>query len=136
MPDEELSPPPSPANGAGSIGKNERILQVLSDPAARQILSLLNDDPHSVQELQASNHLPQSSLYRKLHELQELGLVAVQNTALTSDGKRVDMFRSRIEEVRVEMRGGTLHVNVRHRDLSAERLKSMWGKIRREGVRP
>jgi DNA-binding transcriptional ArsR family regulator len=137
MPDEgsgASNPLPEPLVVA--TDRKERILQALGDPASRQILALLNDAPLSVQELQAANHVPQSSLYRKLHELQDLGLVAVQTTAFTADGKRVDMFRSRIEEVRVEMRGGVLHVNVRHRDLSAERLRFMWGRVRREGGRP
>jgi hypothetical protein len=96
---------------------------------------MLNDAPHSAQELQATNHVPQSSLYRKLRELQDLGLVAVQTTVITADGKRVDMFRSRVEEVRIEMRGGSLQVSVRHRDLSAERLRFLWGRVRQEAGR-
>jgi DNA-binding IclR family transcriptional regulator len=96
---------------------------------------MINDAPHSAQELLAANHIPQSTLYRKLHELQELGLVAVQRTAITSEGKRVDLYRSLLEELRVDLAGTSLRIQVRYRDLQAERLKELWHDMRREAGR-
>ncbi len=120
------APPSSPAQ------RKERILDALGDPAARGILLMLNEAPRSAQEMLQTNHIPQSTLYRKLHDLQELGLVGIQRTAITPDGKRVDLYRSLLEELKVDLVGDTLRIQVRFRDLAAERLKDMWHRVQRE----
>ena len=120
------SPSPSPAE------RRERILDALGDAASRGILLMLNESPRSAQELLQANKIPQSTLYRKLHDLQQLGLVGIQRTAITAEGKRVDLYRSLLEELRVDLIGQSLRIQVRFRDLSAERLKEMWHQVRRE----
>jgi DNA-binding transcriptional ArsR family regulator len=128
-------PPPAaaaPASAPPPVNRKERILDALGDPAAREILLMLNDAPMSAQELLAGNRIPQSTLYRKLHELQEIGLVGVQRTAITSEGKRVDLYRSLLERLAVEMYGRTLRIDVKYRDLASERLQTMWKDFRRE----
>lgn len=119
-------PPPSPAE------RKERILDALGDAASRGILLMLNEAPHSAQELLQSNNIPQSTLYRKLHDLQQLGLVGIQRTAITPEGKRVDLYRSLLEELKVDLAAGQLRIQVRFRDLAAERLKDLWHQVRRE----
>src|SRR5690348_13158478 len=99
-----VAPPPA--------SRKERILDALGDSASRRILLMLHDSPRSAQEILQTNHIPQSTLYRKLHELQELGVVAIQRTAITPEGKRVDLYRSLLEEFRVELKGGTLSLQV------------------------
>jgi DNA-binding transcriptional ArsR family regulator len=115
--------------------RKERILDALGDPAAREILLMLNDAPLSAQEMLAANRIPQSTLYRKLHDLQEIGLVGVQRTAITPEGKRVDLYRSLLERLAVEMYGRTLRIEVKYRDLASERLQTMWKDFRREAAR-
>jgi DNA-binding transcriptional ArsR family regulator len=120
------SPSPSPSE------RRERILDALGDAASRGILLMLNETPRSAQELLQANKIPQSTLYRKLHDLQQLGLIGIQRTAITAEGKRVDLYRSLLEELRVDLIGQSLRIQVRFRDLSAERLKEMWHQVRRE----
>ncbi|HEV8050481.1 MAG TPA: helix-turn-helix domain-containing protein [Thermoplasmata archaeon] len=112
--------------------RKERVLDALGDPAAREILMMLNDAPMSAQEMLASNRIPQSTLYRKLHDLQQIGLVGVQRTAITPEGKRVDLYRSLLERLAVELYGRTLRIDVKYRDLATERLQTMWKNYRRE----
>ena len=123
------APPATPPTHAE---RRERILDALGEPAGRGILLMLNDAPRSAQELLTTSGIPQSTLYRKLHDLQELGLVGVQRTAITSDGKRVDLYRSLLEELKVDLAGGGLRIQVRFRDLAAERLKQMWHRVQGE----
>jgi DNA-binding transcriptional ArsR family regulator len=120
------TPPTAPRD------RRERILDALGDPAARGILLMLNDSPRSAQDILAANRIPQSTLYRKIHELQELGLIGVQRTAITPEGKRVDLYRSLLEELKVDLQGAQLRIQARFRDLSAERLKEMWHGMQRE----
>ncbi|MCI4350058.1 MAG: helix-turn-helix domain-containing protein [Thermoplasmata archaeon] len=125
--DAPLSPPPR--------DRRERILDALGDPVARLIILMLNETPHSAQDLLNANHIPQSTLYRRLHELELLGVVAVQRTVITGDGKRVDLYRSLLEEFKVELRSSRLEVTVKYRDLKAERVRELWGAVRSEAGR-
>ncbi len=115
--------------------RKERILAVLGDATARHILAMLDREPRSVQEMFEADHIPQSTLYRRLHELRELGLVGIQSSVLTPDAKRQDLFRSLVKEVQLTLRGDHFDLRVRYRDLSAERLESLWGKLREESQR-
>ena len=96
---------------------------------------MLNGAPHSAQEMLNANEIPQSTLYRKLHELEEIGLVGIQRTAITSEGKRVDLYRSLLEQLNVELKEDTLRIDVRFRDLAAERLHDLWRDVRKEARR-
>ena len=129
------APTPPPAPPAPPRDRKERILDALGDSASRGILLMISDAPRSAQDLLTANRIPQSTLYRKLHELQDLGLIGVQRTAITPEGKRVDLYRSLLEELRVEMLGRELRIQARFRDLSAERLKEMWRDVRKEAGR-
>ena len=119
-----------------SRDRKERILEALGDRWAREILLFLSDGPRSAQEIQASNRMPQSTLYRKLHELSEIGLIGVQRSVISPDGKRVELYRSLLEELTVEMRGTRLTIDVRFRDLPSERLKELWQSVRERAGRP
>ena len=125
--------PPEPA--APPRDRKERILDALGDAASRGILLMLSDGARSAQELLTANHIPQSTLYRKIHELQELGLVGIQRTAITPEGKRVDLYRSLLSELHVDLQGTQLRIQVRFRDLAAERLKDLWHDVRKESGR-
>ncbi len=108
---------------------------MLGDPTSRYLLGALDREPHSVQELLEANHIPQSTLYRRLHELRELGMVGIQTSLRSQDAKRLDMFRSLVEEVRVTVRGDLFDLQIQYRNLGAERLQSMWGKLRQDARR-
>ncbi len=131
-----LSPLAGPPCSPCSSDRKERILEALGDRWAREILLLLSDGPRSAQEIQASNRMPQSTLYRKLHELSEIGLIGIQRSVISSDGKRVELYRSLLEELTVEMRGTRLTIDVRFRDLPSERLKELWQSVRERAGRP
>jgi DNA-binding HxlR family transcriptional regulator len=118
-----------------SSDRKERILEALGDRWARDILLLLSDGPRSAQEIQARNQMPQSTLYRKLHELSEIGLIGIQRSVISPDGKRVELYRSLLEELTVEMRGTRLTIDVRFRDLPSERLKELWQSVRERARR-
>jgi DNA-binding transcriptional ArsR family regulator len=128
----DAGPTPSDAPPPPARDRKERILDALGDPAARGILLMLSDAPHSAQYILAENRIPQSTLYRKIHELQDLGLIGIQRTAITPEGKRVDLYRSLLEELKVDLQGRELRIQARFRDLSAERLKQMWHGLQKE----
>jgi DNA-binding transcriptional ArsR family regulator len=125
-------PEPTPGSDGSRRSRRERIIDALGDPVNRQILAALDEAPHSVQELLATLHVPKSTAYSRLHLLRELGLVAIQRTVITGDGKRTDLFRSLVAEARVEMRGAVTSLTLRLRSLSEERLKDLLGDLHEE----
>ncbi len=123
---------PSPRLPRVTRVQEDAILAALGDAQSRRLLQLLNQAPRSVQDLLQTSELPQASIYRKLRDLQDAGLVGVQRSALAPDGHRTDLFRSLLVEVDVRLRGADVEVYASFRDLAAERLGDMWGKVRSE----
>jgi DNA-binding transcriptional ArsR family regulator len=110
--------------------QEEAILAALGDAQARAILLQLNNAPRSAQDLTQVCGLPQASVYRKLRELQDAGLVGIQRSVLTPDGHRTDLFRSLLVSARVLYRGDRAEVLAAFRTMSAERLGDMWDAVR------
>ncbi len=115
--------------------RKERAIHALGDPVNRELLAVMNDQPRSVQELLAQVSVPKSSVYNRLHVLRELGLVAVQRTIITSDGKRTDLFRSLVEEARIEVHGSETTLSLRLRNLPEERLTDLFRDMHQEAGR-
>ena len=113
--------------------QQEAILETLGDPTARRILLELNRAEQDAHQLVLRTGLPQSSVYRKLKDLTDLGIVRIARFAFTADGKKVEVYRSRLQEVRVLLSGVTLRVEVVLRSDGAERLGEMWRAVRAVG---
>jgi hypothetical protein len=130
----------APTNASANDGpsrrpRDEQIMDALGDPVIRRVLVETHDGPKTVQELFQSTRIPLTTLYRKLHEMTTMDLVGVERSAITSDGKRVEFYRSRLEEVQVEMKEGRFGVRARSRNLSATRMENLWGAVRKEAGR-
>jgi len=130
----------APSNGGSapvdmSRSRPERVMDALGDPVIRQVLVATHPAPETAQELFQMTGIPLTTLYRKLHELQEIDLVGIERSAITPDGKRVDYFRSRLEEAQLELRDGRFQLRARYRNLSAARMETLWGSVRQEAGR-
>jgi DNA-binding transcriptional ArsR family regulator len=129
---------PSEADGVPHVARlsrvsrrqEEAILAALGDAQSRVLLLNLNEAPRTAQELMQICALPQASLYRKLRELQDSGLVGVQRSALTPDGRRTDLFRSTLVEATLRLSGNQLNVLAAFRGLASDRLADLWEQVR------
>jgi len=110
--------------------QEEAILAALGDPQSRTLLLQLNETTRSAQDLVERSGMPQASVYRKLRELQEAGLVGIQRSGLSADGHRTDLFRSLLVEARLSLSGDRLEVQAAFRELAAERLGELWDEVR------
>ena len=108
----------------------EAILAALGDAQARAIMLYLNREARSVQDTMQACALPQASVYRKLRDLQEAGLVGIQRSALSPEGHRTDLFRSLLVGVHVRYGADRLEVTAAFRDLAAERFGDLWEQVR------
>jgi hypothetical protein len=126
-----------PGNGGQVAGgtREDRLLDAVGDAAVRRILAAIDGQARTAPELALATGVPLTTLYRKLHELEATGLVGIERSAITPDGKRVDFYRSRVEELHLELRTGRFTCRARYRNLTAVRMEGMWGAVREEAHR-
>lgn len=82
------------------ISKEEAI-SLLSDEYITEILSSTDIKPKSAKELSRIHDIPLAVCYRRIHKLEELGLLKKTEKALTQEGKRVQLYESNLETARV-----------------------------------
>jgi DNA-binding transcriptional ArsR family regulator len=128
---EEAANAPPPAPTPSSMAERDRrLLEALGDSVAVSILEALSRGERNGHDLVVETDLPQSSVYRKLRDLQEGGFVFVNRLAFTPERRKVEMFSSRIREVRVEFAAGRTLVRVRPREDSSDRIGDLWAQVR------
>jgi DNA-binding transcriptional ArsR family regulator len=126
-----VEPRPVRTRPAASPSKEERLLlAALGDPVSVAILAALSHGERDGHSLVVETNLAQSSVYRKLHELQEQRLIEVGRLAFTREGRKVEVFRSRIHAVAVEFEDGRAVVRVRAREDASDRLRDLWQRVR------
>ncbi|MCI4329232.1 MAG: helix-turn-helix domain-containing protein, partial [Thermoplasmata archaeon] len=121
---------PGPATpGVNASGRD--ILKALGDPVSLGVLAALSRNGRDVHSVVLETGLPQSSVYRKLHELTSLGLVGVDRFAFTSEGRKVELFGLRMRAIYVEVARGQVRVEVVSRRDSSDNVHAMWDEVRR-----
>ncbi len=109
------------------------VLAVLADADARIILKTLTE-PMTAQELQAECDIPESTLYRKLDRLAEVGLLE-ERTRLSRDGRHANEYAPTFTELTIsrDPTTGEIELAVEPAPQAAEeRLARLWGEVRRE----
>lgn len=115
----------------GFTEDERHVLEAIGDPVAFAILSALSVGERDGHSLVVATQLPQSSIYRKLRELEGEHLVYVSRLAFTRDGHKVEVFRSRLKEIHLEFTQGQPRVRVVVREDAADRIQGMWTEVRR-----
>lgn len=78
----------------------EKILNAVADPDNVKIMTLVRKESKSAQALSVETGIPQSTVYRKLDELKEAGLVMTEHFTMNA-GKKVDYVITTFSELRV-----------------------------------
>lgn len=89
----------------------QALLRALADESSARILAATADRTLSVMDLIREEGIASSSAYRRIHELEGDGLLVVDRTVLTPDGKTYQMYRATFREVTVAFHAGDLVVN-------------------------
>jgi DNA-binding transcriptional ArsR family regulator len=107
----------------------EAVERAMSSPAMRLVMSKCVQGPQSVRSLVELTHLPPASLYRHVAELQELGVLVVERSAMTPDGKAYDLYRSRLKEAKVSVKAERVDVTWEINERVEDRLATMWDRL-------
>lgn len=89
----------------------QTLLQALADEQSARILAATAYQPRAVMDLIRDEGIPSSSAYRRVHELEESGLIVVARTVLRSDGKTYSMYKATFRELTVAFQAGEIVVS-------------------------
>jgi DNA-binding IclR family transcriptional regulator len=107
-----------------------KVAAALSDANARRILSVCIKQARSVREIETETAMPQATVYRHVNHLVEEGLLLVERSAITPDGKRYELYRSRLRRARVEVDAAGVRVYWEPVEEIEERLARIWTSLR------
>ena len=116
--------------GKGPPLDDSRVAAALSDAYGRRILSCCIRKAQSVREIEGATGLPQATVYRHVSRLLEEGLLAVERSALTPDGKRYELYRSRLRNARIEMDADGVRMAWEPIEEVEQRLARIWTSLR------
>ena len=107
----------------------EAVERALSMPAARVLVAAAIRKPMSVKALAQQTDLPMASVYRHVAELVKDGILVVERSALTPDGKAYDLFRSRIEGAHLALEADHVEVGWKINEAVEDRIAKLWDKL-------
>jgi response regulator of citrate/malate metabolism len=87
----------------GSELKELDILQVIGDEYARAILLSIIDNPKSAIDIAREQKIPISSIYRKIHWLENARMIRVKGFVITGDGKKYHLYQSKIKSIQISL---------------------------------
>lgn len=108
----------------------EKVAEAIADPYARRVLAVCVKQARPVKEIAHETGLALPTTYRHVHRLEEAGLLVIERSAMTPDGKKYDLYRSRVKSARVEMDAAGERVTWEPNEATEERLANMWDSLR------
>ena len=107
-----------------------RVANALSNEYSRRILSVCIKAARPVREIELDTGLPLATVYRHVTTLMEDGLLFVERSAMTEDGKRYELYRSRVRSARVELDQAGVRILWLPVEGVEERLARVWMALR------
>ena len=104
----------------------------MADDCALAILKGTTEKACSAMEIIHQCALPPSSVYRRISEFLEAGLLAVEKIIITNDGKKFSLYRSTVRDMRAEYRSGEFELNVSFNEDVVSKLTRLWSSMRVE----
>ncbi|MGO9645840.1 MAG: ArsR/SmtB family transcription factor [Candidatus Bathyarchaeia archaeon] len=90
----------------------QRILTAIADPYSRRILVASIQNSVSALELSVECGIPITTVYRRIEELVQAGLVAAVKASRTKEGKWLELYRCLVKRIDISLENGTLFVGI------------------------
>jgi hypothetical protein len=89
-----------------------QLSQTVMDGYSARILMGTSSRAASALELSRQFGIPIAACYRRIKELEGLGLVYCERELPSRNGKGLQLFRSRLKSVRISLEDGNLHARI------------------------
>src|SRR2546428_5079021 len=106
--------------------REKDISRLLTDEYAERILVATQENPRSVQEISDKYDIPIAACYRKIHELEEAGVLKCAEIVTTPKGKTMKLYRSHLRSAVLMYQDGIFKVKFdfdNDRELSGQSIE-------------
>lgn len=106
------------------------LISALADDYARRIILKTISHAYSVEELSRDENIPISTAYRRVNELKDVGLLTVEKTILTDEGKKFELYRSAFRTIHIDLNQGEIVIDADLNEDVGTRLSRLWASMR------
>ncbi|MGI0102253.1 MAG: ArsR/SmtB family transcription factor [Nitrosotalea sp.] len=107
---------------------DDEILAILGDEYGREILSVLTKNELNAQEISVILGIPASTTYRKVKQLENLGLVKKTKVVRTLEGLDESYYRSLVSGIEVKFLDGEISCKLEKFTMD-EKIQRLWEKF-------
>lgn len=102
------------------------VVALLDDETVRTVLRETSLSPRSANELAERCDASQQTVYRRLEQLEDAGLVTDQ-TRVRDDGHHDTVYRATLDSISIRLRDGELEFDLERREREpADQLTDLW----------
>jgi predicted transcriptional regulator len=87
------------------------------------------DEPVSALNLSKDYKIPITTVYRRIEELVQAGLLGAVKSSRTTDGKWYELYRSLLSRINVSFEEGNVRVEVEVNDHIADKFLRIWSSL-------
>lgn len=107
---------------------DDEILSVLADEYSRKILSILAKNELNAQEISDKLEIPTSTTYRKIKNLENIGLVKKTKVIRTLEGLDESYYKSLVSGIDVKFKDGEISCKIEKFTMD-EKIQRLWEKF-------
>jgi len=107
------------------------VLDSLGDEYSARILSALTDEEMSAKGISDELGIPIATVYRRIEDLDDAGLIEFEGKALTQDDKRVKVYRSYVDELRIRFEPDEPQVEMKRYSEAQKSIDEAWKRIKK-----
>lgn len=122
--------------GVGETPDPETLFTLLGDEYVRTILKAASEEPMSARALSEECDSALSTVYRRVEDLVEAGVLLVEagvlleETRVVADGSHHSVYETRLDELTVRIANGEFEMDLTVERYTPERFTRMWEGIR------
>jgi DNA-binding transcriptional ArsR family regulator len=109
-----------------------QLLRVLGNKYNAEIISATHEE-QSAQQLSDALDIPIATSYRRIDELTEAGLLELEDSILTDERKRTDVYRRNVDEITIEFGENNVTVTLEERPEIKNKLDDAWRTLSESG---
>ncbi|HUT07118.1 MAG TPA: helix-turn-helix domain-containing protein [Nitrosopumilaceae archaeon] len=110
------------------MSDSEEILSILNDEISRKIIKKITGDELTIQQISTFLDIPQSTAYRKIRKLEEMGLIKKTKVVRNEDGSDESYYKSWIYQIGVTFKNGELSYSVEKFKME-DKIVRLWEKF-------
>jgi DNA-binding Lrp family transcriptional regulator len=106
------------------------VVKALSDEYSRKIILCIITRSLPIEAISHEQHIPISTCYRRIHELESYGIVRADRTIVQEDGKKFVCYKSSFKSASIQLESGELKVDLVSNRGPEDKLHDIWQSVR------